>query len=184
MKYNFRNYKKKGFSLLEIILVLAVAAGFIIGVFMLLSKTQAGQRAAREANYMTTITTGVRALYIGVPSYAGITTAAIVNARVFPEDMLPDSTSTAPLNSWKGLVTIASSNEGPSGATGSSFTITYPNVPGEDCVKIVSQIGPSYYIIKVNGTTVKDPVNLLDPATLGVACKAGGNSNTLVVTNY
>lgn len=184
MKYNFKHFNKKGFSLLEIILVIAVAAGFIIGVFMLLSKTQAGQRAAREANYMTTISTGVKALYVGVPSYVGITTAAIVNARVFPEDMLPDSTSTAPLNSWKGLVTIDSSNEGPSGAPGSSFTITYPSVPGEDCVKIVSQIGPSYYIIRVNGTTVKDPVNLLNPGTLGTSCKAGGNSNTIVVVNY
>lgn len=179
-----RKLKNKGFSLLEILLVLAVAATFVIGAFLLLPKVFSGQKAQSEANHIGVIASGIKGLYTGVPYYTGITTANIVNAKIFPDDMIPDSTSTTPLNSWKGLVTIAASNESPSGATGSSFTITYPSVPAEDCVRVVAYIGTNYYIIRVNGTTVKDPENLLNAATLASTCKAGGNSNTLVITSY
>ena len=179
-----KKQKRKGFSLLEILLVLAIAAALVVGAFIVYPKVQSGERAQREAQKIATIAAGVKSLYAAVAYYTDVSTASVVHAHVFPDDMLPDATSTQPVNAWKGAVTIAPSNEGPSGVTGSSFTITYPNVPAIDCTRVVSQIAVNYYIVRVGSTVVKPSNGLLDPASLGVACQAGGNSNTLNIESY
>lgn len=53
--------------------------------------------------------------------------------------MLSGSGSAAkPINAFKGNVVVASADTGPSAATGSSFTITYENVPAAECTKIIT----------------------------------------------
>lgn len=177
-----KNRKAKGFSLLEIILVLAVAAGFIIGVFMLLSKTQAGSRADTESKNLSTIVAGVKSLYTSSSTYTGLTNTVAANAKIFPDTMLNGS-SVDPLNAWKGSVTLAAAATGPSATAGSSFTITDTAVPANECTKIVSGMAGSFYIVQVGSTVVKPAGGVVDIPSATTACNAGGNSNTLVFTS-
>ena len=87
-----------------------------------------------------------------------------------------------PINAFKGAVTLASANTGPSGATGSSFTITYSNVPAAECNKIITATAGNFYIAQVDSTTVKPAGGTLDIAATAGACN-DPNSNKLVLTS-
>lgn len=177
-----KNRKAKGFSLLEILLVLAVAAAFVIGAFLLLPKAQSGTRADTESKNISTIVAGVKSLYTSSSTYTGLTNTVASNAKIFPDNMLNGS-SVDPLNAWKGTLTVAAAATGPSATAGSSFTITDTAVPASECTKIVTGISGSFYTVQVGSTVVKSAGGTLDTATVATACNAGGNSNTLVFTS-
>nr|HDH1249197.1 type IV pilin [Klebsiella variicola subsp. variicola] len=93
-------------------------------------------------------------------------------------------TAAKPVNAFKGDVVVASANTGPSAATGSSFTITYSNVPAAECTKIITAAAGNFYTAGV-GTAgnVKAAGEVLDVAKTATQCQNGGNSNTLIFTS-
>ena len=90
--------------------------------------------------------------------------------------------SATPINAFKGNVTLAAAATGPSAAAGSSFTITYSNVPAAECTKIITATAGNFYIAAVGGTTVKPAGGTLDVAATAGACSNATN-NTLVLTS-
>ena len=60
---------KKGFSLLELLLVLGIIAALVVAAFIVYPKVQASQRAQAESNNIATIQAGVKALYTSASSY-------------------------------------------------------------------------------------------------------------------
>lgn len=179
-----RNKKHKGFSLLELLLVLGVIAALVVGAFIVYPKVQASQRAEAESKNLATIQAGVKSLYTSASSFSGLTNTVAVGAKVFPDNMLIGTgTSASVVNTFKGIVTVVSANTGPSSTTGSSFTITYNNVPAAECTKIISAVAGNFYIAKVGSTTVKAAGSSLDVASTSTACNSGGNTNTLVFTS-
>ncbi|MCW2482209.1 type 4 pilus major pilin, partial [Candidatus Symbiopectobacterium sp. NZEC135] len=72
---------------------------------------------------------------------------------------------------------------GPSGISGSAFTITYTGVPAAECTKIISAIADNFYLAQVGTIIVKDVESYLDIEATTEACSIGGNSNTLVLTS-
>ncbi|WP_075208443.1 type 4 pilus major pilin [Klebsiella michiganensis] len=179
-----RNKKNKGFSLLELLLVLGIIAALVVGAFIVYPKVQASQRAEAESKNLATIQAGVKSLYTSASSFSGLTNTVAVGAKIFPDNMLVGTgTSASVVNTFKGNVTVVSANTGPSSATGSSFTITYNNVPAAECTKIVSAVAGNFYIAAVGSTTVKAAGSSLNVASTSTACNSGGNSNTLVFTS-
>ena len=71
---------------------------------------------------------------------------------------------------------------GPSSAAGSSFTITYSNVPAAECVKIATAAAGNFYIATVGTKVVKAAGGILDVAATASAC-SNATSNTLVFTS-
>ena len=90
--------------------------------------------------------------------------------------------SATPINAFKGAVTLGVANTGPSSAAGSSFTITYDNVPAAECTKIMTATAGNFYIAQVGSTTVKPAGGTLDVAATAGAC-SDANSNTLIFTS-
>ena len=169
---------KKGFSLLELLLVLGIISALVVAAFIVYPKVQASQRAQAESNNIATIQAGVKALYTSASSFTGLTNSVAVQAKIFPDNMLSGSGSSAtPINAFKG-------NTGPSAATGSSFTITYSNVPAAECTKIITAAAGNFYTAGV-GTAgnVKAAGEVLDVAKTATQCQSGGNSNTLIFTS-
>ncbi len=157
---------KKGFSLLELLLVLGIIAALVVAAFIVYPKVQASQRAQAESNNIATIQAGVKALYTSASSFTGLTNSVAVQAKIFPDNMLSGSGSSAtPINAFKGNVVVASADTGPSAATGSSFTITYSNVPAAECTKIITAAAGNFYTAGV-GTAgnVKAAGGVLDVA--------------------
>ncbi|MCT6953518.1 type IV pilin, partial [Salmonella enterica subsp. enterica serovar Javiana] len=75
-----------------------------------------------------------------------------------------------PINTFKGNVTLAAAATGPSSAAGSSFTITYDNVPAAECVKITTAAAGNFYTAKVGSKVVKAADGTLDVAATAAAC--------------
>lgn len=176
--------KKKGFSLLELLLVLGIVAALIVSAFLIYPKAQSSQRAAAEAKNLATIQAGVKSLYGGIASYSGLTNATALGAKVFPDVMISGTgTSADVVNSFKGSVTVAPDNTGPSGVAGSSFTITYTGVPNNECTKIIATTAESFYMASVGSTVVKDAGGQLNIVNASTACNSNNNSNTLVLTS-
>lgn len=176
--------KKKGFSLLELMLVLGIIAALIVSAFLIYPKAQSAQRATAEAKNIATIQAGVKTLYAGLASYTGLNNTAALGAKVFPDIMISGTgTSATVLNSFKGSVTLAPAATGPSGVAGSSFTITYTGVPNNECTKIIATTAESFYMASVGSTTVKDSGGQLNIENASTACNATNNSNTLVLTS-
>ncbi|EFT1001157.1 prepilin-type N-terminal cleavage/methylation domain-containing protein [Escherichia coli] len=179
---------KKGFSLLELLLVLGIIAALVVAAFIVYPKVQASQRAKAESNNIAAIQAGVKALYASASSFTGLTNTVAVQAKIFPDNMLVGSGSSAkPVNAFKGDVTLASANSGPSAAQGSSFTITYSNVPAAECTKIITAVAGNFYAVgagDVGGEgSLKAAGEVLNVARTAMQCQSGGNSNTLVFTS-
>lgn len=176
---------KKGFSLLELLLVLGIIAALVVAAFIVYPKVQASQRAQAESNNIATIQAGVKALYTSASNFDKLTTSVAVKAKIFPDNMLVGSgTAAKPVNAFKGDVVVASASTGPSAAQGSSFTITYKNVPAAECTKIITAAAGNFYTAGV-GTAgnVKAAGEVLDVAKTATQCESGGNSNTLIFTS-
>ncbi|HAT7491862.1 TPA: prepilin-type N-terminal cleavage/methylation domain-containing protein [Raoultella ornithinolytica] len=180
-----RKKSKKGFSLLELLLVLGIIAALVVAAFIVYPKVQASQRAQAESNNIATIQAGVKALFTSASSFTGLTNSVAVQAKIFPDNMLSGSGSSAkPINAFKGDVTLEAAATGPSGTGGSSFTITYNNVPASECTKIITAAAGNFYTAGV-GTAgnVKAAGGVLNVASAATECDKGGNSNTLIFTS-
>ncbi|MBN3146279.1 prepilin-type N-terminal cleavage/methylation domain-containing protein [Pectobacterium brasiliense] len=82
-----RKYRK-GFSLLELLLVLGIVAGLVVSAFIVYPKVQAAQRVEMESKNIAAIQAGVKALYASAPDYSGLNNTVALNASIFPDSML------------------------------------------------------------------------------------------------
>ncbi|HEF4887313.1 TPA: prepilin-type N-terminal cleavage/methylation domain-containing protein [Klebsiella oxytoca] len=182
-----RNKKHKGFSLLELLLVLGVIAALVVGAFIVYPKVQASQRAEAESKNIATIQAGVKSLYTSASSYSGLSNTVAVGAKIFPDNMLVGTgTSASVVNAFKGNVILGVSTDSPSGAANSAFSITYVGVPAAECAKIVSAAAGNFYTVSVGtGSSALTSGNVKkDGSTpnIGVAassCNSGGNANAI-----
>ena len=181
---NSKRKSKKGFSLLELLLVLGIIAALVVAAFIVYPKVQASQRAQAESNNIATIQAGVKALYTSASSFTGLTNTVAVQAKIFPDNMLSGTGNTAkPINAFKGAVTLAAAATGPSTAAGSSFTIRYENVPAAECVKIITAAAGNFYTAGVGiAGNVKAAGEMLNVAAAATACSNATN-NTLIFTS-
>lgn len=84
-------YRKsqKGFSLLELLLVLGIVAALIVASFIGYPKVRDARYVDIEAKHIGQIYASVRNVYAGQPDYSGLaTTAVAIPAQFFPDDML------------------------------------------------------------------------------------------------
>lgn len=182
-KYLRKNKKQKGFTLTEVLLVLGIGAMILISVFLVYPKVSAKLRADQETHNVNLIIAGVKVLYSSTPYYTGLSTSVAVSGNVFPDNTLAGS-STTPTNSWKGAYSLTPGNDGPSGVSNSSFTLTDPNIPTEECVNIVTELHSDFYKVKVGDTLVKGSDNSYDPANVVTACNGSKNSNTIQFISF
>ena len=79
------NKKKaaRGFTLIEILLVVGFIALAGIGIYVVYNKVQTGNAANTEARNLDTLRAGVKNLYGASVNYAGITPAVLLKAVLF-----------------------------------------------------------------------------------------------------
>lgn len=174
-----KQFKNKGFSLLEILLVLAIAAALVIGAFMVYPKVKAAQQADIEAKNISTIVAGVKTLYGSVSNYKGLDNTVAINAKIVPENML-DGTPDGIYSSFKGAVTISANGNTHSGEDDSGFFIRYVRLMPEVCSKLVSNVQSTFYEINVNGTYAKEYGEGYDAAKATQLCNISGSGNYVI----
>ena len=173
----------KGFTLIEILLVVGFIALLSIGIFMTYNKVQTSGAANTESQNITTLQAGIKNLYAGQTDYSTITPAILLNGWVVPDSMRSPSGAAATniVNSFSSTVAIAPYTYN-GGAANNAFDITYPGIPSDICSKLVTLVGNNFVKVVVGGTTVKDNSvgnYVVDPAATTTGCNSASAGVTV-----
>lgn len=191
MKFNKRvKSATSGYSLIELLLVIAFIAGALVLAFVTYPKVQATNRANVESQHLSVISTGIKNLYATAKTFGGanpISNQVLLNAKLIPDDMRVNSTAAAGIsNVWEGTVDIAPA------AVQSKYTITYTLVPPAECAKMATGVAVNFMKLDVGATTIFDRTAGvggssggsvdINPALVTTACSAAPGGSTMTFT--
>lgn len=153
----------KGFSLIELLLVLGVVAILLVAAFVVYPRVRQSQQINQEVSNLSTLQAGIRAafaptggVYTALDTMQSTKGRQFVNqSRIAPSSMNGgDVNSTELKNSWGGDVIIHATISPYAGnAAGRMFAIRYNNVPAEACVDFVSRSVAKFDAMWVNGSS-------------------------------
>lgn len=169
MKLNIFNKKKKGFTLIEILLAVGFLSIASISIFVVFNAASTSSRARDEMWQMEELSNKIKANYGVVSNYSGITNTVVINNNYAPSKMI-DGTSLK--NGFGGSITVVA-NTTTGGTANNSFKITSSNIPGNVCIKLASLASQYFNIVRIDNNVVKDINDLqIDPVTLSTRCNA------------
>ncbi len=171
------NLGKKGFTLIEILLVVGFIALAGSGIYIVYSKVTLSNQANTEGRNLDTLRAGIKSLYASQSSTTGLTNTVVNQAQITPASMT-DGTAGGILNSFGGTATIVPQNLG---GTNNGFRITYTIVPSAVCTKLATGTGGQFDQLTVAGTVVKalGTTTAVDIATATAQC--GGADNVTMI---
>lgn len=140
----------------------------VAAVVAVLNMAFNSDKTGKFASNVTQLSSNAQAFYSGQSSFATLTDAVAIAAKLAPEAMISGS---ALVNPWGGIISIAKSTNA------WQFDVTAGAVPQDACAKVLPTIGTSLAGLKVNNSSVALPV---DPGTAVTACNT--SSNTIVLT--
>ena len=194
---NFNKARNQaGFSLIELLLVLAIVAALAVAAFIVYPRVQAGRNATYESQVLASAQAGVKALFT-TNNYDKINLASAYNAELFPKNMNISATSIQ--NQWAGAVTVEPSAADGGLATGAGtidryFKISYANVPADVCIRLAGAAVQNFGTVLV-GANVAGAVKVqdlysagagalaLDEALIATNCKQAGGATLVFVSN-
>ena len=137
--------RRKGFSLLELLLVLGIIAALIVAAFIVYPKVRTSQIVDAESKNIATIRGGLLSLYSATTDITTVNNTVGINAQIFPDNMLVKSGSSVVdvVNGFKGKVTLSATNYASYGKV--VFNIGYANVPSR-CLRKTCCCSCSKYV--------------------------------------
>lgn len=162
---------KKGYSLLELVLVLGIIAALIVGAFIVYPKVSSSIKVNKEIKNMTFLVNGLVNLYKGKPDLLGISTSVALNAKLVPNDMIIPGNPVSLRNTWGGIVSIGASGSGTgTGTLWHSLNINESYIPSDDCVKFSKAIYDQF--------TLQNSLTVLIVNNTYVYSKSGNGNST------
>lgn len=186
---SFNQAKAKGFSLIELLLVLGVLAILLVAAFVVYPQVRDRNQANAEVSNLTAIKANITNLYASRGgNYDGLTTDVANQARAFPSSMNGGSyTAGTTINAaWGGEVTVEE------GTNNRLFEIEYTAVPDGVCLGLVSGAASNFQQVEIGGTGVftsgstETPASAggqFDPAAAAAACAAANNQTIKFISN-
>jgi type II secretory pathway pseudopilin PulG len=156
--------RQRGASLLEAIAYLGIAAIVVMGAISLLTGAFSSAKSNQANEEVIGLRTAVRKLYMGQTYPTADIVSTLIAAKAVPGTLAVDGATLK--NSWGGTVAIAGS--------GTGFTITYPSVPKDVCVSMLSGAS-GWTSVTANGGTAVTTFPL-SAASAGTLCSATDNS--------
>lgn len=179
----FKN-NQKGFSLLELLLVLGIIAALIVSAFIIYPKVQLAQKTDQDLRDITTITNGIKELYSGKAILELITVQAVINSKIAPDYMVKGNKLYL-TNSKE--ITISENHSNTSGYLYNYFVLMMSNFPDDECARIAPMIFKNAFILKINSQQVSRDAS--SPTEFNVAdaisyCNGGKNGNSVAIFLY
>ncbi len=185
---SFNQAKAKGFSLIELLLVLGVLAILLVAAFVVYPQVRDRNQANAEVSNLTAIKANISNLYASRGgNYGGLTTGIANQARAFPSSMNGGQygSTTAITTAWGDGVEIGAAPDAAAAVAtgGRTYAIVYENVPAGVCLGLVSGAASNFQDVIVGGTSVFNgtPVQF-NPGTAAAAC-ANGGVNVAFISN-
>lgn len=161
MMIRFSRSPQRGFSLVELLLVLGVLAILLVAMFVVYPQVRASQQASREASHAIMLQAGIRSAFAPRSQYAALGAMnsgqgeAFVNrSRIAPATMNDGDSSVNTLKSSWGPV-LVHTNTGSYAGYGPNrmFVIRYMEVPRAACVDFVTNTISKFDVVRLNTTT-------------------------------
>lgn len=127
-KINSGARRQKGFTLIEIIIALAVIGVAIAGMLYYQNRAEAGQKANNAVSALTSMVGSVKSNFAPANSFAGVTAGNLVSAGLIVEPFT--GAGNAITDPWGGAVTV--------GGSAGFFGLSFQAPTSEICMKIVT----------------------------------------------
>lgn len=148
---------QKGFTLVETLLGMGIIMGLGVGSFMVYDHLSNNANVRSEQDHIVHIATQTEKAYSATGSFAGLTTAQAISAKVVPNNMVVGNVLRS---RWGSDVSVEP--VGVDGKANNALKITYDAVPDKACVKLASATAQGAWNIEVNDVSVLDSQKLLD----------------------
>jgi len=150
---------QEGFTIIELLIVIAVGVLILAGVATLIQKAFAGSNLTKETQNINLIMTEMRSIRsaAGYGAKDANLVPLMISLELAPAGLVSGN---ALMNSWNGSVKVKS--------TVTSFAIEYEKVPKEDCAKLATNLSQAgtFVSIAVGGTTKVGPISAAEAETL------------------
>ncbi len=162
-------YKQRGMSLVEIMIVIAIASIVLALTLRNAGRASDGVNSNDEIGELTVVITKIQQMYSNRASFAGATQEVLVNGGSFLKSRVVPGTTDL-VNRWGGEISVATVTVG-GGAANNGIALTYQSVPSAECSAIIPKIDENVRVVTVNGTIVKQDGQPADLAAVGTACQ-------------
>jgi prepilin-type N-terminal cleavage/methylation domain-containing protein len=172
--------RRKGLTLIETAMVLAIAAVFIAGVMLFFQNASISAKTNEATSQLAAIQQAVRTVYAGQASYqtdGGTIVQGLVATRSIPQKMVTTDQQSL-RNAFNGPILIE-----PTGG-GANFDVVFNGLPSDACAKMLTMDFGRGLLAVSGSNTVQSAggsgggsafTGPLTPVQAGEAC---GNSNT------
>lgn len=180
MSINTITTRQKGFSLLELLLVVAVGAVLILaglGAYRLVTENNNTNQATR---LITVLKQQIQQAYQGQATYGtGNLIDDLSSLRALPTDIGTSGSGDAMVAKGVfGTITILGANN--------NFQVGFTNVPKGACVRIAQQFTPQnandFVSLQVGATTFNQTATNMTQATFLTTCSEQTSQNTMIWT--
>ena len=169
---------KKGFSLLEILLVLAIAATLVIGAFIIYPKARDNANANTLFNEIGMIRAAVQELYGSRPGYLGLNNQVLRDSNLLPKSMYSPNGQ---------FMSHAGNNISLSVPWNTSYSIQISNVSNATCIKLVKNLYngmKGVNTVQINNTGYSDYSTDMNMQTISNACSRNDYGTTTPDNNF
>ena len=175
-----------GFTLVEIAIVVAIAAVILVIAMRAVPTVLANNRANAEMQELPLVITNIQKIYTHYTSFSGATLNSVIRLNAFPADrvIIPAIGPATAINRWGGAITLSVDNLV---SIDDLARLVYQGVTERECKAVIMGVAGMVrriYVDSANGGTagggilVKNDGSTVDLAALGTACGIGTNSIT------
>jgi len=160
---------QRGFTLLEIMLVLGAISALTAGGFYVAKRTTSQEKAQTAVQTARTLSNVLAQSWGQSGSFAGIDSSAV--AQQAPQ--FAHSKNGALVNGWNGPIDFSATPDG------TAYAMTFDDVPSDACVSMSTQLARAFATVAVNNTAIPSP----DPTTVAKLCGAS-DQNAVTLTSF
>jgi prepilin-type N-terminal cleavage/methylation domain-containing protein len=162
---HLRRSKQRGYTLFEIMLVIAIIAAAMVGVMRFFSIVSVSASTQKEQASISNLVTAVRGIYAAAPSYAGIDMGIVEQARM--DDVL--RADGVPVSAFGGALSISAATVT---TLDDAFAVQISQLDSKECAAVIPALaGQSAQVTTISGGNIQPKPDVVpDGASIATAC--------------
>lgn len=167
-----RKIEKKGFSLMEMMLVLGAFAAIVAVGFWIYSIASERERVSTAQKQLASIQKGINDMS-GIYSNIDEARTMLLESKTLPSNMVNGN---ALVNPWKGKITIT-----PHNGSDTFYDVSYYNVPSSSCIDLVNKSRVFYRTVTSTNSSLTDTSNVNNVVDF---CSKIAKNDAIVFSNF